>query len=303
MLRSTLKNLLIISSVLIASCSGNREGKNPAQEKKTDTSIQNPAKDEMISFPGSTFIMGSNAGLPQERPAHKVTVKPFRLDKHPVTVKEFREFIKATGYQTDADKFGNSGVFSFETYGWELKNGVNWEYPLGRTMPKAEDNHPVTHVSWRDAEAFAKWAGKRLPSEAEWEYAAQCGGKNNFRYSWGNELVVNGKFKANVWQGNDLTAQQGADGFKNTSPVGYYGETSCGLTDMGGNVWNWCSDQFKPYPGNTMATNNDPELRVIRGGSFFFDDNGEQSFTVTFRGSNTRETSLFNLGFRCAADN
>lgn len=305
MLKSILKTSLFISSVVIASCSGNREAKNAKPESTNDTPITSevPQNDEMIAFPAGTFMMGSDHGTPQEKPAHKVTVKAFRIDRHPVAVKDFRQFIKETGYQTDAYKFGNSGVFSFETYGWELKNGANWEYPLGRTQPPAEDNHPVTHVSWRDAEAYAKWAGKRLPTEAEWEYAARCGGKSSSRFSWGNALVVNGKYKANVWQGSDLTVQQGKDGFKFTSPVGFYGENHCGLTDMGGNVWNWCSDQFKPYPGNNLPFNNDPELRVIRGGSFFYDENGESSFTVSYRGSNTRETSLFNLGFRCATDN
>ncbi len=297
---------IIVVAIIISSCGENRKPGNQDAENsggKLAANDEVPLSVEMIAFPGGMFTMGSNDGLPQEKPAHQVTVNPFRIDKYPVTVNEFRKFVKATSYQTDADKFGNSGVFSFETYGWELKNGANWEYPLGRTQPHAEDNHPVTHLSWRDAEAYAKWVGKRLPTEAEWEYAARCGGKSTSRFSWGNDLVVDGKFKANVWQGYDLTAPQGKDGFKFTSPVGFYGENSCGITDMGGNVWNWCSDQFLPYPGNTMPSNNDPELRVIRGGSFFFDDYGEKSFTVTFRGSNTRETSLFNLGFRCAAHN
>jgi sulfatase modifying factor 1 len=307
MCKTIFQAVFIFSLLALFSCSGNREVKNQDSSQVQDTVINSdvnePPAAEMISFPGGTFTMGSNEGLPQERPAHQVTVKPFRSDKHPVSVKEFRKFVKATGYKTDADNFGNSGVFSFETYGWELKNGVKWEYPMGRTLPVAEDNHPVTHVSWRDAEAYARWAGNRLPTEAEWEYAARCGGKANLKYSWGNELIVNGKYKANVWQGSDLSATQGADGFKFTSPVGFYEENTCGLTDMGGNVWNWCSDQLKPYPGSNMPSNNDPELRVIRGGSFFFDDNFEKSYTVSFRGSNTRETSLFNLGFRCAADN
>lgn len=105
---------------------------------------------------------------------------------------------------------------------------------------------------------------------------------------------------ANVWQGKDLSAKQGADGFELTSPVGQYGETPCGMTDMGGNVWNWCSDIYKPYPGSDIPFQNNPALMVIRGGSFFFDQNGENSYTSTGRAFNTQETSLFNTGFRCA---
>ncbi|NJK94765.1 MAG: formylglycine-generating enzyme family protein [Bacteroidales bacterium] len=137
--------VFICSLLALFSCSGNPEANNQDSSKVQDTVQVSGPKElpaaEMISFPGGTFSMGSNDGLPQEKPAHQVTVKPFRIDKHPVTVKEFRKFVKATGYKTDADNFGNSGVFSFETYGWELKNGVNWEYPLGRTNPVAEDNH------------------------------------------------------------------------------------------------------------------------------------------------------------------
>ena len=247
-------------------------------------------------------MMGSDKGTPQEKPVHQVEVKSFKIDKHPVTVGEFLRFIDATKYQTDADRFGDSGVFDFNTSVWALVPGANWQYPMGRNASQAGDNYPVTHVSWNDATAYAAWAGKRLPTEAEWEYAARCGGKNNSKFSWGNELVQNGKYMANVWQGDDLKAQQGADGFALTSPVGSFPETSCGLTDMGGNVWNWCADIYTMYPGNNMPFQYNPEAKVIRGGSFFFDQNGENSYTTSGRASNTQETSLFNTGFRCAED-
>lgn len=257
---------------------------------------------EMVYFKGGTFMMGSLKGESQEQPLHQVQVRSFKIDKHPVTVNEFRQFIEQTGYRTDADKFGDSGVFDFNASEWMLIPGANWQYPLGKNSPASRDDYPVTQVSWNDAIAYAAWAGKRLPTEEEWEYAARCGGKSTTKFSWGNDLIIDGKYRANVWQGNDLSTKQGADGFKLTSPVGYFGETPCGLTDMGGNVWNWCFDTYKPYPGSNAPDQQNPDLKVIRGGSFFFDQNGENSYSTTGRSSNTRETSLFNSGFRCAKD-
>ncbi len=302
------RSLVVVAlSFVLLSCSSNSSDKSKTGNDKKDSGVvqetEKPAnKTEMVYFKGGTFLMGSSNGSPQELPVHEVVVQSFKIDKFPVTVAEFRRFIEATKYQTDADRFGDSGVFDFKTAGWTLVPGANWYYPMGKSAPQAGDNYPVTHVSWNDATAYAAWAGKRLPTEAEWEFAARCGGKSNAKFSWGNELIQNGKYMANVWQGNDLTAQQGADGFALTSPVGSFAETSCGLTDMGGNVWNWCSDVYTLYPGNNTPFQYNPEARVIRGGSFFFDQNGENSYSTTGRASNTQETSLFNTGFRCAVN-
>jgi sulfatase modifying factor 1 len=302
-----LRNFILFSSMALVSCSGNPGRKSAitkdkgAPEKMTETA-QTLHKRETVLFRGGTFMMGTKTGPAQERPPHQVEVKSFRMDKYPVTVADFRRFIEATGYKTDAEKFGDCGVFDFNTLAWTLQPGANWQYPLGKNNSRAADDHPVTQVSWNDATAYASWEGKRLPTEAEWEFAARCGGTNTARFSWGDQLVVNGKYRANVWQGSDLYVKQGDDGFTLTSPVGYYGETPCGLTDMGGNVWNWCADEYKLYPGNDSPFQPNPELKVIRGGSFFFDQNGENSFTTTGRAPNTAETSLFNTGFRCAMD-
>ena len=258
---------------------------------------------EMVHFEGGTFVMGSDDAPPDQQPAHEAEVEPFYLDKHPVTVADFRQFIEARGYKTDAEVFGDAGVFLFEQKRWNLVKGATWEYPQG--PPKAKPEHPVTQVSWRDAQEYCRWAGKRLPKEKEWEYAAKNQGNLNARFPWGsNQLQVNGKYQANVWQG-DLQQQQGADGFKLTSPVGYYGTYESGLTDMAGNVWEWCQDVYAPYPGSQARIRENPKVRVIRGGSFFYDQAGKASYTVTFRGKNSIETSLFNMGFRCAksADN
>jgi len=221
------------------------------------------------------------------------------MDKNLVTVNEFSNFIKNTGYKTEADNFGDSGVYLFETNNWTLLKGANWEYPLGRDKAKAIGNHPVTHVSWNDAKAYATWVGKRLPTEFEWEFAAKGGKNTNDKYAWGNELQVNGKYMANVWQG-EIKSKEILDGYLYTSPVGAFGETAAGLTDMGGNVWQWCENSFKQYPVNNAKEVQDSKIRTTRGGSFMFDQAKENSFTTTFRSQNSVETSLFNMGFRCA---
>lgn len=267
----------------------------PAKSLATTQANEN---ENMVFFDGGTIMMGSNEGMPNAAPAFEANVEPFYIAKHPVTVAQFREFTEATGFVTEAEKFGDAGVYDLENNNWELVQGTTWQYPLGPSKPAAKPDHPVTQVSWNDAVAYCEWAGYRLPTEMEWEYAARGGKNDGDKFSWGNEVVKDDKFLANVWQG-DLSTQQGADGYIFTSPVGQFGETPSGLTDMGGNVWEWCQSTFRPYPGGQPFRVN-PNVKVIRGGSFFFDQAGEESYTVYFRGNNSVETSLFNLGFRCA---
>jgi len=256
----------------------------------------------MVYFPGGKIKIGTYSGRDYEKPVFETTVQPFWLDKNLVTVKQFRKFIEETGYKTDADNFGNSLVFNFKTGQWDFVDGANWEYPFGRDKKPAKDNHPVTQVSYHDAKAYAEWAGKRLPTEIEWEYAARNGKNTGQNYPWGNDLVVNGKYMANVWQGPLQPDPEVKDGFLYTSPVGYYGETPAGLTDMSGNVWQWTDSYFLPYPGSQFEGRAGPDenSRVIRGGSFMYDEYGPLSNSVWFRSMNTIETSLFNMGFRCA---
>ena len=298
--------IVIVLALLVSCKSGNKSGTQETglvqTENKTTTKQQSPVladKSDMVLFDAGEFTMGRNNGLPEEGPAHTVTVKPFYIDKYPVTVGQFRTFIKETGYITEAQKFKDSGVFDFTTNQWSLLPGTTWEFPLGPTKERAKNDHPVTHVSWRDAAAYAKWVGKRLPTEAEWEYAARDGGKSSTVYPWGNEPKVNGKWMANVFQGKveTLTVE---DGFLHTSPVGAFGPTASGLYDMCGNVWQWTADTYRPYGESTMPA--DENTKVTRGGSFMFDEYGDAAFTVFFRSRNTIETSLFNTGFRCAAD-
>uniref|UniRef100_UPI00321648BD formylglycine-generating enzyme family protein n=1 Tax=uncultured Draconibacterium sp. TaxID=1573823 RepID=UPI00321648BD len=311
------KYYYILVALLLVSCTGNQSKKkattpekhgfsnekneklvSPSQYEQNNVAAENC---EMISFDGSSFLMGSDAGLPQERPIHEVTVKPFSIDKSPVTVAQFKVFIESTGYKTEAEKFGDSGVFNLENKNWELMKGAFWKKPFGPNGPNAQDNHPVTHVSWNDARAYAKWAEKRLPTEAEWEYAARSGKNSGEKFSWGNELTKNGEYFANTWQGS-IDKPETKDGFLYTCPVGTFGENEAGLTDMGGNVWQWCSDNYKAYPGSSAPIHEDANVKTIRGGSFFYDQYGGDSFSVSGRSGNSHETSLFNTGFRCAKD-
>ncbi|MDD4109234.1 MAG: formylglycine-generating enzyme family protein [Prolixibacteraceae bacterium] len=311
--------LIFFITTVLVSCTGNQAGKESQNktgkqdepEKETtitkDQSTNNqtyqntPGESEMIFFEGGNFKIGSENGLPNERPVHEVNINPFFIDKSPVTVAQFRIFIEATGHKTEAEKFGDSGVFNMDIQNWELLTGATWKKPFGPSGPDAEDDHPVTHVSWNDAVAYAAWAGKRLPYEAEWEIAARSGKNTNFKFSWGNKVTVDGKYFANTWQGQ-INAPEVKDGFLFTSPVGAFGENEAGLTDMGGNVWQWCADTYKPYPGSAEPYRENPDVKVIRSGSFFYDQNGEYSFPITGRSMNSHETSLFNTGFRCAKD-
>ncbi|ELR69548.1 Sulfatase modifying factor 1 precursor (C-alpha-formyglycine- generating enzyme 1) [Fulvivirga imtechensis AK7] len=257
----------------------------------------------MVYFAGGDITIGSEHGLTNEAPTFEAEIAPFFIDKHPVTVAQFRAFVQTTGYKTDAEKFGNSALFNYKKLIYELVDSVTWQQPLGPNGAPAKDNHPITHVSWNDAMAYASWAGKRLPHEYEWEFAARNGKNTNDKYSWGNSLTDNnGVFKANVWQGHFPDTNTVADDFAHTSPVGAFGITSCGMSDMGGNVWEWCSNIFELYPGNHYPYQKDPNVKVIRGGSFMCDSLVCHGYRVSARQFTSRETSNFHMGFRCAMD-
>lgn len=255
----------------------------------------------MIYFEGGEITIGTNEGELHEGPQFKTTIESFYMGAHLVTVKEFRKFIEATGYITDAEKFGDSGVFDSNS-GWELRKGANWEFPFGEDGKKAKDDHPVTQVSWNDANAYSEWLGHRLPKEIEWEYAAKNGRDDSGQYSWGDELVVNGNYMANVWQGNFPYNNEVKDGYEYTSPVGIFGKTEGGLFDMGGNVWEWCKDTYKMYEGNSQSLDINPDIKVLRGGSFLCDKNVCHGYRVTARSHNSRDTGSIHMGFRTAKD-
>ncbi len=229
-------------------------------------------------------------------------VSAYFMDETPVTVAQFRGFVRATNYVTEAEKFGNAGVFTVET-NWFLKEGAYWEYPMGPDFPKAPDNHPVTQISYNDAEAYALWAGKRLPSAAEWEHAAKDGEDINTIYNWGNTLVVNDQYKANVWQGSFPYINTLKDGFEYTSPVGLFGKTKLGLADISGNVWEWTTDWDIPKGMNQKDYQvNQMSQKVLRGGSFLCEPSFCHGYQITGKSESTPDTSLMHTGFRCVRD-
>jgi sulfatase modifying factor 1 len=250
----------------------------------------------MVTIPGGTL----NTIDPVTKSTKVVSIRSFLIDKNLVTVADFDAFAKATGFKTEAEKFGNAAVFDEVTRQWILVDGADYHYPQGKNKPSAEANHPATQISWNDAVAYAKWKGKRLPTQWEWEHAAKNGSQSSEQYTWGTDLVVNGKYKANTWQGSFPSYNSVEDGYAYTSPVGVFGENKLGLTDMGGNVWQWCQDDIEPTAEEKVS---DPSIRkVLRGGSFLCDPLVCHGFQVTGRSSSTAESSLMHAGFRCAKD-
>lgn len=224
--------------------------------------------------------------------------KIFYMDASPVTVAQFDAFTKKAQYKTDAEKFGNAGVMNMKTGEWSLVPGANFRYPQGPDKPSAPSNHPVTQVSWHDAVAYAHFYGKRLPTRLEWEFAAANGDPGNQNiYAWGNNWKdADGNFKANFWQGAFPFINTGEDGFLLTSPVGQFGKNKVGLTDMGGNVWQWTSDWKNP------AITDSTGEKIQCGGSFLCDPKVCHGFKIGNTASATCETSMFHLGFRCVKD-
>jgi len=280
----------------------------------------------MVHLDGGPFLMGTDdpGGFPAdgEGPVREVTVRPFLLDRHAVSNERFAAFVRATGYVTEAERFGWSFVFyqfvprdgSVQVAGsagpapwWLAVQGACWHTPEGPGSTVAtRRQHPVVHVSWHDATAYCAWAGVRLPTEAEWEYAAR-GGRAGRRYPWGDQLVPGGTHRCNIWQGQFPTRNTAEDGFAGTAPVGSFRPNAFGLCNMVGNVWEWCVDWFSPTFGRDGPRENPTgppsgDARVTRGGSYLCHESYCNRYRVAARSSNTPDSSTGNIGFRTAAD-
>jgi sulfatase modifying factor 1 len=256
---------------------------------------------KMIFIKGGKFIFGNDNGLERERPEQEVILQSFLIDKNLVTVNEFRNFVISTNYKSEAEKFGNAIVFVDSINTWKLIDGATWEYPLGNSNPLAFDNHPVTQVSWNDALAYCEFCNKTLPTEVQWEYAAsERGKKKNQLFYWGNDLVINNKYMCNTWASGYPNSIGFQDGFKYTSPVGYYGANSLGIFDMAGNVWEWCYNWHLPYVGSNQIFPAELQGKAQRGGSFLCNPNYCHGFRLSARSATSPESSLFHVGFRCA---
>ena len=258
------------------------------------------------SRPATELPAGVPAGM-QLIPADAATGQPaFLLDRDGVSGARFGAFVQTTGYRTDAERLGSAGVLDSATGAWGLVRGACWRRPRGPAYPPAPPDHPVTQVSWRDARAYCHWAGRRLPTAAEWERAARYGTPPQAIYSWGRRLVVAGAYRANVWQGEFPGRNTAADGYRYTAPVGRLGRTAAGLSDMGGNVWQWCADADSEADADSVAAaagNPDQAVgppRLLKGGSFLCAAEVCHGYRIAGRLALSPESALFHVGFRTA---
>jgi formylglycine-generating enzyme required for sulfatase activity len=279
----------------------------------------------MLSLPGGTFLMGTDyaGAFPQdgEGPVRAVTVAAFQIDRYPVTNQLFGRFVEGTGYKTDAERFGWSFVFwshlskkrfselvedTVAAAPWWCKvPGASWSAPEGPGSDVSlRGDHPVVHVSWNDAQAYCEWSGQRLPTEAEWEYAAR-GGLEQKLYPWGDKLRPNGEHWCNIWQGEFPRVDTAEDGYAGTCPVNAFPPNNFGLYSVAGNTWEWCADRFDATYHRTASGDNPkgpPQgtARVMKGGSFLCHKSYCNRYRVAARSSNTPDSSTANMGFRCA---
>jgi len=288
-------------------------------------SADNRATSGMVHLKGGEFLMGTDdpIGFPAdgEGPVRAVVLRPFWIEPVAVSNERFADFVDATGYITDAERYGWSFVFGgllpddFEpTRGaaqapwWRQVFGANWRQPEGPHSSIIEEriNHPVVHVSWKDAASYCAWAGMRLPTEAEWEYAAR-GGLEQKRYPWGDDLKPDGKWRCNIWQGTFPSHNTLEDGYLGTAPVDSFVPNGFGLYNVSGNVWEWCSDWFDTE-FHVHGPRTDPtgpplgQAKVIRGGSYLCHDSYCNRYRVAARSSNTLDSSTSNMGFRCVKE-
>jgi formylglycine-generating enzyme len=318
--------------------------RNPTEMQRQHAVAADPTPD-MLRIPGGTFCMGSDRHYPEEAPAHLVTVDPFWIDATPVTNAQFRAFVRATGHVTFAEIppdpkdypgalphmiYAGSLVFSPPAHAvdlrdwsqwWKFVKGANWRRPYGhRSVTSGLENHPVVHVAYADALAYAHWAAKDLPTEAEWEFAAR-GGLEGAEFAWGDEFTPDGKHRANTWQGAFPHENLKLDRYERTSPVTAFPPNGYGIFDMIGNVWEWTSDWYSTkhegdadkaccIPINPRGGPEDASYdpcqpairiprRVLKGGSHLCAPNYCRRYRPAARHAEPVDTSTSHVGFRC----
>jgi len=311
-------------------CAASRESQQDVSTDRPSQKIKKSRRehitDDMVFIEGGQFLMGTNSkeGFPAdgEGPIRKITIDSFYIAPYTVTNAEFKAFIDETGYKTEAEHFGWSFVFykliSEETLKtvkqkvqqtpwWYVVQGADWAHPEGpeSTIDDRLD-HPVIHISWNDAQAYCKWAGMRLPTESEWEYAAR-GGLQQKMFPWGDELTPNGEHYCNIWQGTFPEENTKEDGYLGTAPVHSFPPNNYGLYQVAGNVWEWCSDWFATNIHKRGGKDNpkgaeDGDSRVMRGGSYLCHHSYCNRYRAAARSSNTPDSSTGNLGFRVVKD-
>jgi formylglycine-generating enzyme required for sulfatase activity len=279
---------------------------------------------DLVELPGGRFQMGSSGFYPEEAPVRSAAVAPFAIERHPVTTAQFAAFVDATGYRTVAERPMDPasypgvpaadlvpGAMVFRpTPGpvnlrdwrqwWDWAPGASWRYPFGPERGEAAPEHPVVQVAYADALAYAAWAGRRLPTEAEWEYAARAGSESV--YAWGDEVKPGGTLMANTWQGAFPYRNDGAAGWVGTSPVGTFPPNGFGLVDMIGNVWEWTATEFTGRVADPCCLPaDDPGVsQALKGGSHLCAPEYCHRYRPAARSPQARDTATTHIGFRCA---
>ena len=287
-----------------------------------------PAPENMVWIEAGSFVMGSDSGLPDESPPHQLEMSGYWIDQFEVSNRDFAAFVTQTAYTTQSENNGDSLVFkalSRQTHKfpnpldwWDLVSQADWRHPQGPSASiEAIADHPVVQVNYNDALAYCDWAGKELPTEAQFEYAAR-GGKEGKLYTWGDEPLHRHQAITNNWQGAFPFKNENSDGFETTAPVGSFPANEFGLYDITGNVWEWVSDWYHPkYYANSPNKNPqgvektesldpaEPSLakQSIRGGSFMCSDNYCSGFRVSARMPTDPDTATNHTGFRCVVNN
>jgi sulfatase modifying factor 1 len=277
----------------------------PVRQRATGVASTEPRRSRipagMVAIPGGVVRVGSERGTALELPTFTARVAPFALDVDEVTVSRFAAFVRATGATTTAERLGGGSVLRIDRGVWEIVPGATWRSPRGPEGGAALPDYPVSQVSWQDADAFCRWTGGRLPTEIEWEHAARNARDDRGDLPWDGDLESGGRWRGNVWQGPFPEANSLADGHLFTAPVGSFGRTALGLSDLIGNVWEWTGSWLVPYAERERAlTPGVGSQRVLRGGSFLCERAVCHGHRVSARIGATPDSALMHVGFRCA---